>query len=184
MSRIGKKQIEIPTGVKVEINGQEVKVSGPKGELVRTVNPQIKAELKDGKVFVSLQEKDSSSKSDRALWGLFRALIFNMIAGVVKGFEKKLEIEGVGYKAALDGQDLKLNVGFTNPVKVKCPLGIKFLVEKNIIVVSGVDKEAVGQISAIIRKVKKAEPYKGKGIKYLGEKIRRKEGKKVVAAKK
>lgn len=183
MSRIGKKPIDVPAGVKVEISGEVVKISGPKGELTQKISPQVISEVKDGKILVSLKEKGSSDGKVRALWGLCRALINNMVLGVTKGFEKKLDIQGIGYKAAIEQNDLVLNVGFTNPVKVKCPEGIKFSVEKNIITVAGQDKEKVGQISAIIRKVKKAEPYKGKGIKYFGEKIRRKEGKKVVAAK-
>ena len=183
MSRIGKKPIEIPQNVKVEIDGQRVKISGPKGEIVQEIRPEIKIESKDGKIFV-LPKSDAFSKKTAALWGLFRSLLNICVKGVVQGFEKKLEIEGIGYKAALEGENLVLNVGFTNPVKIKKPEGINFLVEKNIIIVSGIDKEKVGQIAALIRKVKKAEPYKGKGIKYLGEKIRRKEGKRVVAAKK
>ncbi len=183
MSRIGKKPIEIPAGVTVEINGTEVKVKGPKGELVQKFSPDVKIELKDSNVLVSINE-ESALKNIKALWGLTRALIANMILGVTKGFEKKLEIEGVGYRPSLEGNDLSLAVGFTNPVKIECPDGIKFSVVKNLITVSGIDKGKVGQISAIIRKVKKSEPYKGKGIKYQGEKIRRKEGKKVVAAKK
>ena len=202
MSRIGKKLIEIPSTVKVEINpstgsgqaGQEIKVSGPKGELKISIHQDIKVELKDGKLFVlparnatqssaGGPKKDDSKKS-KGLWGLYRALIFNMVFGVEKGFEKKLEIEGVGYKAAVQGDELVLNLGFVNPVKIKKPEGINFLVEKNLITISGIDKEKVGQISAEIRQTKKAEPYKGKGIKYQGEKIKRKEGKKVVAAKK
>lgn len=181
MSRIGKKPIEIPQTVKVEIVGQEIKVSGPKGELRTNIHRYIKAEMKDGKVFVLPIR--TLSKKEKGLWGLYRALIFNMVEGAGKGFEKKLEIEGVGYKATVQGEDLVLNVGFVNPVKVKKPEGINFSVEKNVITVSGISKEAVGQISAIIRKTKKVEPYKGKGIKYQGEKVRRKEGKKVVASK-
>ncbi|OGZ64666.1 MAG: 50S ribosomal protein L6 [Candidatus Staskawiczbacteria bacterium RIFCSPLOWO2_01_FULL_40_39] len=183
MSRIGKKLIEIPSAVKVEFDGQNVKVSGPKGELKTIIHRDIKAEAKDGKIFVSPKSKDASNKV-RGLWGLYRALIFNMIQGVEKGFEKKLEIEGVGYKAAVQGDELVLNLGFVNPVKIKKPEGITFAVEKNLITISGINKEAVGQIAAEIRATKKAEPYKGKGIKYQGERIRRKEGKKVVAAKK
>lgn len=182
MSRIGKKSIEIPSTVKVEINGQDIKVSGPKGELKITIHQNIKAELKDGKIFVLPVRK--LIKGDRGLWGLYRALIFNMVQGVDKGFEKKLEIEGVGFKASVQGDELVMNLGFVNSVKIKKPEGINFLVEKNLITVSGISKEAVGQIAAEIRETKKAEPYKGKGIKYQGEKIRRKEGKKVVAAKK
>jgi len=181
MSRIGKKPIEIPQSVKVEISGQDLKVTGPKGELNTSIHRDIKAEVKDGKIFV-LPKKDLSKK-EKGLWGLYRALIFNMVYGVDKGFEKKLEIEGIGYKAVVQGDALVLNLGFVNPVTIKKPEGIDFSVEKNVITVSGINKEVVGQIAAIIRKTKKAEPYKGKGIKYQGEKIRRKEGKKVVTSK-
>ena len=166
----------------MEINGQEVKVSGPKGELQTIIHEAIGVEERDGKIFVS--PRRNLIKGNQGLWGLYRALIFNMVEGVDKGFEKKLEIEGVGFKAAMQGDELVLNLGFVNPVKIKKPDGINFLVEKNVVTVSGISKEAVGQISAQIRAAKKAEPYKGKGIKYQGEKIRRKEGKKVVATKK
>ncbi|MBI3631342.1 MAG: 50S ribosomal protein L6 [Candidatus Staskawiczbacteria bacterium] len=183
MSRIGKKSIQIPEGVKVEMGDQTLKVLGSKGELKIELHRDIKIELKDNEILVS-PKKENPSKKAKGLWGLYRALIFNMIEGVTKGFEKKLEIEGVGYKAVVNGENLVLNVGFVNPVKIKKPEGIDFKVEKNVITVSGISKQTVGQISAIIRKSKKAEPYKGKGIKYQGEKIRRKEGKKVVSAKK
>ncbi len=181
MSRIGKKLIEIPAGVTVEINEKEITVKGPKGELKQFIHPEIKIEVRDDKILIS--PKSELSKKGRGLWGLYRALVSNMVEGVSKGFEKKLEIEGVGFKAAVDADGLTLNLGFTNPVKIKKPEGVNFLVEKNVITVSGISKEKVGQVSAEIRKAKKAEPYKGKGIKYQGEKIRRKEGKKVVAAK-
>jgi len=182
MSRIGKKLIEVPQGVKVEISEKEIKVSGPKGELVQVIHPEIKAELKDGKIFVS--PKSELSKRGRGLWGLYRALISNMVEGVSKGFEKKLEIEGVGFKANVEGDNLILNLGFTNPIKIAKIPGVNFLVEKNVVTVSGPDKERVGHIAALIRKQKKSEPYKGKGIKYQGEIVRRKEGKKVVATSK
>ena len=181
MSRIGKKLIEIPKEVKAEISEKEIKVSGPKGELKQFIHPEIKIEQKDGKIFVS--PKTELSKKGRGLWGLYRALVANMVEGVSKGFEKKLEIEGVGFKANVEGDTLVMNLGFTNPVKIKKIDGVNFLVEKNVITVSGADKERVGHMAALIRKQKKAEPYKGKGIKYQGEKIRRKEGKKVVASK-
>jgi len=181
MSRIGKKLIEIPQGVKAEISNKEIKVTGPKGELKQFIHPEIKVEEKDGKLFVS--PKAELSKKGRGLWGLYRALISNMVEGVSKGFEKKLEIEGVGFKAVVDAEGITLNLGFTNPVKIKKIEGVNFLVEKNVITISGIDKERVGHMAALIRKQKKAEPYKGKGIKYQGEKIRRKEGKKVVASK-
>ena len=176
MSRIGKKPIEIPQGVTAALAGAVLDIKGPKGELKIEINPEVKVEMKDGKIFI-FSEKGN-------LWGLYRALIANMAQGVSKGFEKKLEIEGVGFRAMVEGDGLILNLGFVNPVKVKKPEGINFLVEKNVITVSGINKELVGHIAALIRKTKKAEPYKGKGIKYQGEKIRRKEGKKVVAAKK
>lgn len=187
MSRIGKKLIQIPSTIKLEINpsllgsGQVIKVSGPKGNLEMTIHQDIKAEMKDGKVFVT--PKRNLSKKEKGLWGLYRVLISNMVQGVEKGFEKKLEIEGIGYKAAVQGDELVLNVGFVHPVKIKKPEGVNFLVEKNVVTVSGIDKEKVGQIAAIIRKTKQSEPYKGKGIKYEGERVRRKEGKKVVASK-
>jgi len=181
MSRIGKKLIDIPSGVTVTIEGQNIKVAGPKGELRKEIHKDILVENKDGKILVA--PKKELSKKEKGLWGLYRALIANMIQGVEKGFEIKLEIEGVGYKADVQGDELVLNLGFENPIKMKKPEGINFLVERNLITVSGIDKEKVGEISALIRKAKKAEPYKGKGIKYQGEKIRRKEGKKVVASK-
>ncbi len=182
MSRIGKKLIEVPQGIKVEISEKEIKVSGPKGELKQFIHPEIKVELNDNKIFVSPKAK--LSKKGRGLWGLYRALIANMVEGVSKGFEKKLEIEGVGFKANIEGDNLVMNLGFTNQVKIAKIPGVNFTVEKNIITVSGADKERVGHFAALIRIQKKTEPYKGKGIKYQGEKVRRKEGKKVVATSK
>jgi len=178
MSRIGKKTILIPEGVEVKIEGNVVTIKGPKGELQKEVRPEIRVEVKEGKVFLNPQIE---TKKTNALWGLMRALLFNMIKGVTGGYEKKLEIEGLGFRALIEGNDLVLYVGFTHPVKIKAPGGIKFLVEKNIITVSGIDKEIVSQTAANIRKVRPAEPYKGKGIRYLGEVIRRKVGKKAVA---
>ncbi len=181
MSRIGKKPIELTEGVKIEVSDKEIKVSGPKGELKQAMHSEIKIEEKDGKILVA--PKSQLSKKSRGMWGLYRALVANMVEGVSKGFEKKLEIEGVGFKATVAGDKMVLNLGFVNPVEVKKPEGITFLVEKNVITISGIDKQLVGETAAIIRKQKKAEPYKGKGIKYQGEKIRRKEGKKVVSSK-
>lgn len=179
MSRIGKKHIIIPPGVEVNINNNEVVVKGPKGELKRIIRPEIKVEKKDKEIIFSLDEE---TKKNNSFWGLSRTLIFNMIEGVTKGYEKKLEIQGIGYKANLEGEDLVLNLGFSHPVRVNKIEGIKFAVEKNIITVSGIDKELVGQITAKIRKIKKPEPYKGKGIRYLGEEVRRKAGKKAVGS--
>jgi len=183
MSRIGKKPIKIPDGVKVEVNAGKIKVSGAKGELKQIIHPEIKVEIKDGIILVSPSHLGGTKKG-RGLWGLYRALISNMVEGTSKGFEKKLEIEGVGFKANVEGDTLVLNLGFTNPIKIKKIDGVDFLVEKNVVTISGADKERVGHMAALIRKQKKSEPYKGKGIKYQGEKIRRKEGKKVVASAK
>jgi large subunit ribosomal protein L6 len=180
MSRVGKKPILIPQGVQVQIEGKKIMVKGPKGELKRELRPEIKVEVKDNQVRVL---PEIESKQTKALWGLSGALVANMIKGVLDGYEKKLEIEGLGFKAQLEGSSLFLSVGFSHPIKIEAPEGIKFSVEKNIITVSGADKELVGQTAAAIRKVKRPEPYKGKGIKYFGEQIRRKVGKKVVATK-
>jgi len=176
MSRIGKKPIEIPEGVEVQINRQKITIKGPKGELSREVRPEIKIEIKQGKIFVSIKRQ---TKQSRAFWGLTRALLANMVEGVVSGYEKKLEIHGLGYKANVQDEELVLSAGFTHLVKIKAPEGIKMSVERNIITVSGIDKELVGLIASKIRKVRPAEPYKGKGLRYQGEVIRRKAGKKV-----
>ncbi|MFH1423924.1 MAG: 50S ribosomal protein L6 [Candidatus Nealsonbacteria bacterium] len=177
MSRIGKKPIEIPAGVEVKITGQKVQVKGPKGELSIKVRPEIKVEMKDGKVAVSAVNPEA-----KAFWGLTRALLANMIQGVVKNFEKKLEIIGVGNRAVMEGETLVLSVGFSHPVKMSPPQGIVFSVEKNIITVQGTDKGLVGQAAADIRKVRPPEPYKGKGIRYFGEEIKLKEGKRAATA--
>src|ERR1035437_1287398 len=144
MSRIGKKPIDIPEGVKTEISDKEIKVSGPKGELTQFIHHEIKIESKDGKILV--YPKTELSKKGRGLWGLYRALVANMVEGVSKGFEKKLEIEGVGFKANVDGTTLVMNLGFTNPVKIEKIEGVDFKVEKNVITVSGSDKERVGHM--------------------------------------
>lgn len=177
MSRIGKKPIEIPAGVEVKIEGQNVKISGPKGEFSREIRPEVRVELKDKEILVSALKE---TKLARSLWGTSRMLLSNMVTGVTEGFEKQLEIQGVGFKAELKGEELVLNVGFSHLVNINIPKDIKITVEKNIIKVTGIDKERVGQMAANIRKVKKPEPYKGKGIRYVGEQVRRKVGKKVV----
>jgi large subunit ribosomal protein L6 len=179
MSRVGKKPILIPPGVEIKTEGQRIVVKGPKGEIQREVRPEIKIEVKEGKIIFSPQQE---IKKTNAFWGLTRALIFNMVKGVTDGYEKKLQIEGVGYRAGLEGDSLVLKLGFSHPVKVKQPEGIKFLVEKNIVSISGIDKELVGQSAAKIRKISPPEPYKGTGIRYFGEVVRRKAGKKVVTA--
>lgn len=177
MSRIGKQPILIPEGVDVKIDGQLIIVKGPKGELKREINPQIKAEIKENQIIFSCA---SQSKKDLALWGLNRVLVANMIKGVKDGFEKKLQIEGIGYRAVLEDKKLILYLGFSKPVEIEAPAGIEFKVDKNIITVSGIDKQLVGQVAADIRARKKPEPYKGKGIRYFGEVIRRKGAKKAM----
>jgi len=177
MSRIGKKPILIPENVEVKVEKEKVSVKGPKGELTREIRPEIKVEVENKQIKVSPAKE---TKQTGAFWGLTQALISNMVEGVAKGFEKKLEIQGIGFRAELAGEELILNVGFSHPVKMKIPEGINILIEKNIITVSGINKELVGQVAANIRKVKKPEPYKGKGIRYLGEQVRRKVGKRVV----
>jgi len=179
MSRIGKKSIQIPEGVEVKIEGNAVSVKGPKGELQREVRPEIKVAIEGKEILVSPSKE---TKRTNAFWGLTRTLIFNMIEGVKDGYEKKLEIQGVGYKANLEGEELVLQVGFSHLVKIEKIEGISFSVDKNIITVSGIDKQLVGQVSAKIRAVKPPEPYKGKGIRYQGEYVRRKTGKKVAGA--
>jgi large subunit ribosomal protein L6 len=181
MSKIGKKPILIPEGVKVEINQNKIKVEGPKGKLEKNIPSEVDVQIREGMILVSPRLK---TKKNKTLWGTIRQIIYNMVEGVTKGFEKKLEIEGLGYRASLSGDELSLEVGFSHPVKIKKPEGINFSVEKNIITVSGIDKELVGQIAANIRKVRPPDPYKGKGIRYFGEAIRKKASKKAVAAAK
>lgn len=178
MSRIGKKEILIPEGVDVKINGLKIVVKGPKGKLKMTSLSEILVEKKDNVIHCSPKVEDLKSK---AYWGLTRTLISNMIDGVSKGFEKKLEINGVGFKVRVEETKLILDVGFSHSVEIEAPEEIEFAVEKNLITVSGISKELVGQISAKIRRVKPPEPYKGKGIKYADEIIKRKVGKKTAA---
>jgi len=179
MSRIGKKPIEIPQGVDMSIENNLVKIKGQKGELKQYIRPEIKVEKKENEIIVSVGKE---TKRTSALWGLSRTLIANMIEGVVNGYEKKLEIQGVGYRASLEGEDLVLLVGFSHPVRIKKVEGIKFEVQKLNIIISGINKELVGQVAAKIRAVRPPEPYKGKGIRYDGEYVRRKSGKKVVGS--
>lgn len=175
MSRVGREPIIIPEGVTVEIKGNGVKVSGPKGSLSLEMRPEIKAEVKEGKIIVTRQNEEQMS---RALHGLTRTLINNLIIGVTQGYEKTLKIEGIGYRAAMEGEILVLSVGFSHPIKVSPPTGIKFEAkDNNLIKISGIDKGLVGQWTAKVRAVRPPEPYKGKGIRYLDEKIKRKAGK-------
>ena len=175
MSRLGKLPIELPEGTKATIDGDFVVVKGPKGELKERTNEIVKIDISEKEIVVSI--KNIESKKEKALWGLYRSLINNMVVGVNSGYEKKLEINGVGYKVALQGNKFVLNVGFSHPVDYELPEGITGAVEGNVITVSGIDKQMVGEAAAQIRKIKKPEPYKGKGIKYIDEIIRRKAGK-------
>src|SRR5262245_30649283 len=175
MSRIGKQPIELPSGVHVSISPGRVMVNGPLGELSQDVPARMKVEQSNGAITVA---RPTDRGEDRALHGLTRSLIANMVEGVTKGFEKRLELQGVGYRAALQGADLRLDVGYSHPVVMKAPQGITFEVPRPTeILVKGVDKQQVGQVSAEIRKVRPPEPYKGKGIRYAGEYVRRKVGK-------
>lgn len=175
MSRIGKKIRVLPAGVTAEVKNSQLVVKGPKGTLTQDLHPRVTVIISGNEISVKVQSEEN--KRDRSLWGTFSSIIENMIEGVQNGFKKKLEINGVGYKAALKGKDLALEVGFSHPVSVQPPEGIKFAVEKNIITVEGIDKQAVGEVAARIRAMKKPEPYKGKGIKYIDEVIHRKAGK-------
>jgi large subunit ribosomal protein L6 len=175
LSRIGKSPIEVPAGVSVSISPGRVMVNGPLGELSQQVPQRMKVEETDGQLVVT---RPTERGDDRALHGLTRSLVANMVEGVTKGFSKTLEIQGVGYRAALRGADLELNVGFSHPVVRKAPQGITFEVPApNQVVVRGIDKQKVGQVAAEIRAVRPPEPYKGKGIRYEGEYVRRKVGK-------
>jgi large subunit ribosomal protein L6 len=175
MSRIGKKIRKLPAGVSLEIQNGEVVVKGPKGTLKQKLHPRVTVVNNAGEV--SVQVVNGENTRDRSLWGTFSSIIENMIEGVSNGFKKQLEINGVGYKATMKGTTLSLEVGFTNSVEVKPLPGISFKVEKNVITVEGTDKQLVGEMAAIIRRVRKPEPYKGKGIKYIDEVIHRKAGK-------
>ena len=175
MSRIGKRPIEVPAGVIVSVDPGRVTVSGPKGELRQVVPTRIAIAQEDGSIVVT---RPTERGEDRALHGLTRTLIANMVEGVTQGFEKRLEIQGVGYRAAMSGSDLELQVGYSHPVKIKPREGISFEVPvPTQVIVRGIDKQMVGQTAAEIRKVRPPEPYKGKGIRYEGEFVRRKVGK-------
>jgi large subunit ribosomal protein L6 len=174
MSRIGKLPIAIPSGVTVEVNDDYITVNGSKGSLTQFTMPGINVSVDDGQVIVS---RENDEAENRARHGLMRSLVYNMVTGVSQGFEKKLEINGVGYRVQPQGADIKFNLGFSHDVIYKVPQTVQVSVEQNKITVSGSDKQQVGQAAAEIRKLKKPEPYKGKGIKYENERILRKSGK-------
>lgn len=178
MSRLGKIPTQLPAGTEVTVAEGVIAVKGKGGELRRTLNEEVVVEVKDGAVHVS--PRDAESRESRTMWGTFAAHVRNMVAGVNEPYVKKLSVEGVGYKVALNGNKIDLSVGFSHPVSLEVPEGITATVEKNEITVAGIDKDAVGQFAANIRAVKKPEPYKGKGIRYSDEVVRRKEGKRAV----
>lgn len=181
MSKIGKKSIVIPEGVTVSVEGELLKAKGPKGELSLNIHPEAKVEIIEGKIVVTKSEKALSSN---AIWGLTRSLVNNIIIGVSAGYEKKLELQGVGFRMSVQGKKIVMALGFSHPVEMIIPEGITAkLEENNTLSISGIDKQAVGQFSANIRELKKAEPYKGKGFRYAGEKVRRKAGKKASTTK-
>lgn len=181
MSRIGSQKIEIPADVEISIADGKITCKGPKGSLNFDFDQDIKVEAGEKEITLSIAKKDSE-KNNSALWGTTRAIINNMVIGVKEGFEKKLEINGVGYNAQASGKKLTLNLGFSHPVEMEIPEGIEVKVDKNIITVSGIDKQAIGQFAARIREHRKPEPYKGKGIRYVDEYVRKKAGKKAVGA--
>ena len=179
MSRLGKKEITIPPGTEVTVAPGEVSVKGKGGTLTRALHPAISIVVEGGAVQVN---PANSSRLAKALWGTYAAHMRNMIAGVTTPFVKRLQVEGIGYRAELSGKQLKLMVGFSHPVIISIPDGLTVAVEKNIITVTGADKEKLGEFAASVRAIKKPEPYKGKGIRYEGEVVRQKQGKKAAAA--
>lgn len=175
MSRIGNAPVIIPEQVNIEVSGREIKVQGPLGSLSLRIRPEVDVKIEDNQILVS---RKSEEKAAKAFHGLTRSLIANMVSGVARGWQKKLELVGVGYRAQINGEKLILNVGYSHPVEVVAPEGIKFNVTDNTkIEVSGIDKNLVGQVAASVRKVKPPEPYQGKGIRIAGEYVRRKAGK-------
>lgn len=180
MSRIGKLPVVIPAGVTAKIDGSDITIVGPKGTLSLHTHLRVNVTQEEGHLTVTVM--DPELQSDRALWGLTRMLLANMVTGVTTGYTKKLEINGVGFKAQVSGKNLVLNLGFSHPVEHPIPDGVTITVDKNVITVAGIDKQLVGETAATIRRYKKPEPYKGKGIKYDDEVIHRKAGKVVKAA--
>lgn len=180
MSRIGQQIIKIPEGVEVKIEGSVVKVKGKKGELVQEIPNKAKVEQAENALKVTVENPENVQQ--KALWGTIAALLVNLIKGVTEGFEKKLEIQGVGYGWQVEGKKVVLKVGFSHPVEMEIPEGIEAKAEKNILTFSGIDKQAIGSFAAKVRKVKPPEPYKGKGIRYIDEYVRRKVGKQAVGS--
>jgi large subunit ribosomal protein L6 len=177
MSRIGKKPVQVPAGVKVNVDGTALSVQGPKGTLSMRVRPEVEVRVEGDEVRCAVDENRLDEPEIRAFWGLTRSLISNMVEGVTNGYEKNLEVVGVGWGAQVQGRQLRLQVGYANPVMMDIPEGLEVTAEKQSIKVRGADKQAVGQFAAAVRAQRKPEPYNGKGVKYAGEVIRRKQGK-------
>lgn len=178
MSRIGKKPITIPAGVEATISANMVTVKGPKGTLTFAHRREVAVAVEEGSVTVS---KVGTTKLAAALWGTTAKIVANMLEGVTKGFEKQLELNGVGYRMNLQGKKLVMALGFSHPVEMTLPEGVEAKIENNVLTISGIDRQAVGQFAAIIKKLKPVEPYKGKGFRYVGELVRRKEGKRATS---
>lgn len=182
MSKIGKKPITVASDIEVKLDGTILNVKGPKGTLTKTIPANLQVTIADGLVTVQPRQGHSESRDDRALWGLWRALISNMITGVSQGWQESLEFQGIGYKAAVKGNDLELSLGYSHPITIQAPVGITFTTDKTSIKISGIDKETVGHIASIIRSQRLPEPYKGSGIRYSDEIIKKKAGKKAATA--
>jgi len=178
MSRIGKKPVSIPTGVEVKLSGNMIVVKGPKGTLQFSHRREVKVAVEENTAVVT---KVGETKKAQAIWGTTTKLIANMIAGVTLGFQKQLELNGVGFRMAVAGKKLNMALGFSHPVERNIPEGLEAKVENNVLTISGMDKQQVGEFAAVVRKLKRVEPYKGKGFRYVGEVVRRKEGKKAAA---
>ena len=181
MSRIGKKSVVVPDGVDVNISGRKISIKGPKGSLDFEFHPDVEVKIEEKEIMVVARKK---TKQARSIWGLTRMLVSNMIDGVTKGFEKQLELQGVGFRMAIQGKKINMALGFSHPVEVEIPEGLEAKIEKNILTISGIDKQQVGQFAASTRALKKVEPYKGKGFRYVGEIVRKKAGKKAAGAEK
>lgn len=184
MSKIGKKSITIPDGVEAKLDKNHLDVKGPKGSLSLDFHEKVKVEIGEKEIFVKKSSENDQSKLAAALWGLTRSLINNMVIGVSTGYEKKIELQGVGFRMAVQGNKIVMSLGFSHPVEAEVPEGISAKIEENnVLSISGINKQSVGQFAANIRSLKKAEPYKGKGFRYVGEKVRRKVGKKAGTVK-
>jgi large subunit ribosomal protein L6 len=179
MSKIGKKPIEIPAGITATIDGSVITLKGANGTLKVSVPQFVTSKMEGNVITFTIGEETKQARSN---WGTTGALLRNAIAGLTTGFEKRLDVQGIGYKAALEGKNLVLSVGYSHPVKFPVPEGVKIVLEKSFVIITGIDRQLVGQVAATIRKIKKPEPYQGKGIRYVGEQVRRKEGKKVAGA--